>query len=192
MKSSIPTEPPELIATRRWVEEFVVGLGLCPFAGAVVDSPSLSLFLCDATQSAQLLELLHQRLLRFANQNSPTTELIVHPHVLTNFDDYNQFLDVVDHLLEDLNLLGVLQVASFHPDYCFAGCDEQAPENYSNRSPYPMLHILREDSVSQAVDSYPNVDEIPLRNIATLKQQSHKELAKRLSQIRRSAETEKK
>ncbi len=96
------------------------------------------------------------------------TTLLIHPNVLQDFATYNQFLDLVDALLEQLELEGIYQVASFHPDYQFAGSDPDATRNYTNRSPYPVLHLLREESLERAIAGYPGVEEIPERNIELL------------------------
>jgi hypothetical protein len=108
------------------------------------------------------------------------TTLLIHPHTLGNFVDYNDFLGVVDQLLEELHLHGIIQVASFHPQYQFAGTEPDAAENYTNRSPYPMLHLLREASVSQAVDADDEVVKIPQRNIETMRDLGGEQILKRL------------
>ena len=91
--------------------------------------------------------------------------MLIHPDVLKNFSDYNQFLDMVDGLLAQMDLEGVFQVASFHPEYQFADTDVDDPENYTNRSPYPVLHILREETIERAIASTPDIDQVPARNI---------------------------
>ena len=107
----------------------------------------------------------------------------MHPHVLGNFLDYNDFLDVVDQLLKKLCLGGAIQVASFHPQYQFAGTEPNAAENYTNRSPYPMLHLLRETSVSQAADVSDEILEIPRRNIETMRNLGQEQILKRLQTL---------
>lgn len=97
------------------------------------------------------------------------TTLLVHPHCLGDFLAYNDFLDVVDEVVRDRGLEGVVQVVSFHPDYRFAGTDPDAAENFTNRSPFPMLHLLREDSVTRAVEEHPDVAGIPVRNVAHMR-----------------------
>jgi hypothetical protein len=157
--------------TRRWLERAVIGLNLCPFAKAVVAKQQLRVVLSDATSPEALLAELGEELLRL--RDTPALEidttLLVHPGVLVDFLDYNDFLEQADALVEALELDGVLQVASFHPRYQFAGSEPDAVENFTNRSPYPTLHLLREDSVSRAVDAYPDPDAIIERNIATLR-----------------------
>ena len=164
------TEPDPIADTRRWLERAVIGLNLCPFAKAVVAKDQVRFVLSDATQPAQLLETLGEELVRLRDTDPAEldTTLIVHPQVLADFLDYNDFLDEADALVVELDLEGVLQVASFHPRYQFAGTDEDAVENFTNRSPWPTLHLLREDSVSRAVAAYPDPDVIVERNVETL------------------------
>src|SRR5690606_26052979 len=121
------------------------------------------------------LEQLGEELLRLRDTPAETvdTTLIVHPHVLEDFLDYNDFLDAADGLVEELGLEGVLQVASFHPQYRFAGSGADDIANFTNRSPWPTLHLLREDSVSRAVDAFPDPDAIVERNVATLEELGH-------------------
>jgi uncharacterized protein len=126
--------------------------------------------LSDATTPQSLLEILGEELLRLRDTPADEidTTLIVHPRVLEDFLDYNDFLEDADGLVEALELDGVLQVASFHPRYHFAGTEPDDVGNYTNRSPWPTLHLLREDSVSRAVAAFPDPDAIVERNIATL------------------------
>src|SRR5262245_32568511 len=138
--------------TRRWISSFVIGLGLCPFARQVFDAGRIRYAISHSRDEHTLSNDLAREshlLLASPGPQIETTRLI-HPHVLANFLDYNDFLGVVDQLLEELRLCGTIQVASFHPQYRFAGTEPNAAENYTNRSPYPMLHLLRETSVSQS------------------------------------------
>lgn len=157
--------------TRRWLERAVIGLNLCPFAKAVVAKGQVRFVLSDAsTRSALLAELGEELLLlRDTPAERIDTTLLIHPQVLGDFLDYNDFLDDADALVETLELDGVLQVASFHPDYRFADSEADAVENFTNRAPYPTLHLLREDSVSRAVDAFPDPDAIVQRNVETLR-----------------------
>ncbi len=159
-----------LAATRRWLERAVIGLNLCPFAKAVYVKDQVRFVLSDATTPEALLQLLGEELahLHEVAAESVDTTLIVHPQVLTDFLDYNDFLDDADALVEALGLEGELQVASFHPDYQFAGTLPDDVGNCTNRAPYPTLHLLREDSISRAVAIFPDPDAIVERNIATL------------------------
>lgn len=158
-------------ATRRWVEQVVVAFNLCPFAKRELMKERVRFVVSKATDEATLLdELAHELALLNVNQAVETT-LLIHPQVLQDFYQYNDFLEAADELLVDMDLEGVYQVASFHPDYQFGGTEPDDVENYTNRSPYPMLHLLREDSLSQAIDNYPEVDLIPERNIECMNEQ---------------------
>ena len=156
--------------TRRWIERAVIGLNLCPFAKAVVAKGQVRMVLSEARDEAALLAQLGEELLHLRDTPAEVTDttLIVHPHVLQDFLDYNDFLDAADGLVEELGLDGVLQVASFHPQYQFADSAPDDIANCTNRSPWPTLHLLREDSVSRAVAAFPDPDEIVERNIGTL------------------------
>ncbi|GAA3925756.1 DUF1415 domain-containing protein [Luteimonas lutimaris] len=161
--------------TRRWIERAVIGLNLCPFAKAVVAKGQVRYVLSDATTPGALLEILGEELLRLRDTPAEDidTTLIVHPNVLADFLDYNDFLDDADALVVQLELDGELQVASFHPHYRFAGSSEDDIANFTNRSPWPTLHLLREDSVSRAVAAFPDPDAIVERNVATLEELGH-------------------
>ncbi len=169
--ASAATESDAIEATRLWLERAVIGLNLCPFAKAVHARGQIRWVLSDATTPEALLETLGDELLllRDTPADAVDTALLVHPHVLNDFLEYNDFLETADALVESLGLDGVLQVASFHPQYQFAGSEPDAVENFTNRSPYPTLHLLREDSVSRAVDAYPDPHAIIERNVATLR-----------------------
>jgi hypothetical protein len=174
--ANAPLSAPEsadkvIAATRRWLRHAVIGLGLCPFAAAPFVREQIRYRVSEQRSTNGLLEELAQELLAL-NAADPLlceTSLLIHPHVLNDFGEYNQFLDEAEGTLVALGLGGELQIASFHPDYRFAGTAPNDLENYSNRSPYPMLHLLREASVTRAVSTYPDVSEIGQRNIATLR-----------------------
>ncbi|MGN0859333.1 MAG: DUF1415 domain-containing protein [Stenotrophomonas sp.] len=156
--------------TRRWLEKAVIGLNLCPFAKAVYVKDQVRFVLSDASTPEALIEQLAEELLllRDTPAEQIDTTLIIHPDVLTDFLDYNDFLDNADAAVEALDLSGILQVASFHPDYQFDGTHADDASNYTNRAPFPTLHLLREDSVERAVAAFPDPDVIVERNIATL------------------------
>ena len=165
------TDSDAIEATRRWLERAVIGLNLCPFAKAVHVRGQIRWVLSDATTPEALLETLGEELLwlRDTSAEEVDTTLLIHPQVLTDFLDYNDFLETADALVESLGLDGVLQVASFHPDYQFAGSAPDDVENFTNRSPCPTLHLLREDSVSRAVEAFPDPEVIVERNVETLR-----------------------
>jgi hypothetical protein len=156
---------------RRWLERAVIGLNLCPFAKAVYAKEQVRIVVSDASTARALLEELGEEmaLLRDTPAATIDTTLLVHPQVLQDFLDYNDFLDDADALVEALGLDGMLQVASFHPQYQFAGTEPDDAENLTNRAPYPILHLLREDSVDRAVEAYPEPDAIIERNVSTMR-----------------------
>jgi hypothetical protein len=160
-----------IAATRHWLERAVIGLNLCPFAKAVHVKEQIRWVESPARDAQALLEDLVRELqfLAAADPEAVETTLLIHPHALNDFLDYNDFLDPADAAIEELGLAGVLQVASFHPDYQFAGTAADDVENLSNRSPHPMLHLLREDSIDRAVANFPDAATIYERNIETLR-----------------------
>ena len=163
--------------TRQWVEQLVVGLNLCPFARAELVNQRIRFEVTQATSEAQLLAALQSELLLLGQQPAIETTLLIHPQVMISFDDYNQFLNRVDDLLEAEGWQGVYQVASFHPDYQFGGTEADDAENYTNRSPYPMLHLLREASLERAIERFGDTEQIPARNIELLEQMGSQRLA---------------
>ncbi|PPE73674.1 DUF1415 domain-containing protein [Solimonas fluminis] len=159
-------------AVRQWLDRVVIGLNLCPFAARPVRAGQLRVFVSAATTELDLLTDLQLELARL-DETPPEqleTTLVVAPQMLADFLDYNDFLDRADELLQSFEWDGTYQVASFHPQYQFAGTGPDDPENLSNRSPYPMLHLLREDSVEAAVDAHPDIDGIPEANIRRLRE----------------------
>ena len=169
---ALPEDASYLTATARWLERAVIGLNLCPFARAPYVQGKLRMRVSHARDADALLDDLCGELqsLNALTANECETGLLIHPFVLTDFLDYNDFLDVADAAVQTLQLDGVWQVASFHPDYQFADSEPGAIENFSNRSPYPTLHLLREASVERAMNSMPDTDSIYRHNIKTLQQ----------------------
>lgn len=158
--------------TQHWLEHAVIGLNLCPFAKAVQVKQQIRWVESTARDAQGLLDdLVHElQFLAAAHPEAVDTTLLIHPQALTDFLDYNDFLDIADAAVEKLGLDGALQVASFHPEYQFEGTSPDDVENLSNRSPYPMLHLLREDSIARALAAYPDAAAIYERNIETLRQ----------------------
>ena len=156
--------------TRAWVDRAVIGLNLCPFAKAVQVKGQIRYIVTGAADTDALLDALRAelRLLADADPAQVETTLLIHPGVLTDFLGFNEFLGVADAALEALGYAGVLQVASFHPQYQFAGTAADDVTNATNRSPYPTLHLLREASIDQAVAAFPEAKTIYERNIRTL------------------------
>ncbi len=156
--------------TQQWLERAVIGLNLCPFAKSVhVNGRIRYLVSAAATPELLLKDLAHELLsLQRADPDEQETTLLIHPLVLTDFLDFNDFLGAADALLEDLELTGELQIASFHPDYQFAGTEIDDISNYSNRAPYPTLHLLRESSIERAIATMEDTDAIYEANLLTL------------------------
>jgi hypothetical protein len=155
-------------ATRKWVEDVVVGYNLCPFAKRELVRDRVRFVVSEAETEDELLQAVHAELQRLEDDPNIETTLLVHPNVLQDFPAYNEFLDATDGLLAYMNLEGIYQIASFHPDYQFEGTEPEAAENYTNRSPYPMFHLIREASLEAVINNYPDVDGIPDRNIALM------------------------
>lgn len=161
-------EPPDA-AVRRWVEQFVVGLGLCPFAAPVLQT--MRVVTTPATSLEGLLRAFEAELQRLVDSDPgalPTT-LLVAPDMLADFEDYLDALALLEAALADAGLEGEIQVASFHPEYRFADADPDDVAHYTNRAPYPTFHLLREAHVSEAVDRHPDPEGIPIRNVAQLR-----------------------
>lgn len=163
------SEATVIAATRHWVETVVVGLNLCPFAQRELQRDTVRFAVTAATTERALLEALADELARLETDPGVETTLLIHPQVLDDFIDYNDFLDDADTLLANAGLDGIYQIASFHPRYQFADTEPDDPENYTNRSPFPLLHLLRESSVARAVDTYADVEGIPERNVDTMR-----------------------
>ena len=156
--------------TRAWVRRAVIGLNLCPFARAVDAKDQIRYVFSDATDAETLLATLVVELQRLADTDAAVvdTTMVIHPRVFADFEDFNDFLELADAAVEDLDLDGILQVASFHPQFQFADTEPDDITNATNRSPYPTLHLLREDSVDRAVAAFPEAEAIFERNMETL------------------------
>lgn len=166
------TEAAACARTRAWIERVVVGLNLCPFAAHPLAKGRVRIVATLSDALPDLIQLLTQEMASLVSRDPAAVEttLVVHPHLLPDFLDYNDFLGFAEQLLVDFGLTGEVQIASFHPDYQFAHLAADRVENYTNRSPYPMLHLLREASVSKAVEFYDDVEQIPGRNEAKLRE----------------------
>jgi uncharacterized protein len=168
--TATPTHDDAIDATRIWLERAVIGLNLCPFAKAVHKKGQVRYVVSDATQPLQLHEDLVRELelLRDTSPEQVDTTLLIHPGVLADFMDFNEFLEVADDTVADLALEGEIQVASFHPDFQFEGTAPDDITNYTNRSPFPTLHLLREASIDKAVAAFPDASSIFEANMETL------------------------
>jgi len=172
MSAAAANHLPIIAATRRWLEKAVIGLNLCPFAKSVHVKGQIRYVVSEACDEEALLTDLETELaaLCAASPEAVDTTLLIHPYVLADFDDFVRFLDLVDVVLKVHRYLGVLQVASFHPQYVFADSEADDVSNCSNRSPYPTLHLLREASLDRAVTAFPDAATIYEANRRTLRQ----------------------
>jgi hypothetical protein len=166
--------------TQKWLLEAVVGLNLCPFAKAVVVKDMVRYRVCASAEPLDVLAILREELqhLAEADPDKLDTTLLIAPNALPDFLDFNDFLADCDDVLMDLELDGVLQVADFHPHYQFGGTDVDDIENFTNRTPYPTLHLLREASIDKAVEANPDASLIFERNIEVLNKLGHEGWAK--------------
>jgi hypothetical protein len=164
-------DDPAIAATRQWLERAVIGLNLCPFARAPYVKNRVRFRVSSAGNEDELVADLAEELglLAAAEPDDIETTLLIHPQVLQDFHDFNDFLEIADATVTALGLEGELQVASFHPDYQFADAAPDAIENCTNRSPFPTLHLLRESSIDRAIDAIDDTDEIYRRNIESLR-----------------------
>lgn len=158
-------------ATRRWISSVVIGLNLCPFAQRVFQGDLIRYVVTMADDAEDLRTALAEELSFLAASPIGVVEttILIHPHALTRFSDYCDFLSVAERLVKTKGLIGVIQIASFHPQFQFADADVDAVENFTNRSPYPMLHLLREESVTKVADGAIDLLDIPRRNATTLR-----------------------
>ena len=156
--------------TKLWLDRFVIGLNLCPFAKHPFRNDKIRYIVFEGSD----LEKLTETWLKEANalvETTPSvleTTLIILPEVLDEFEAYLDFIEMSEFILEEVDLDGVIQIASFHPDYQFDETEPTDVENYTNRSPFPMLHLLREESVNRAIEAYPEIGDIPDNNIDTM------------------------
>lgn len=162
-----------------WLDSVVIAQQLCPFAARPRQQGSIRIAVADEQDPQALLERCYAELMKLADTEPGTleTSLLVVPALQESFDDYWEFVGIVEDLLESSPWRGQFQVASFHPEYCFEGCEASDPANYSNRAPWPILHLLREDSVAAAVASHPDIHGIPERNMTLLREMSAEALA---------------
>lgn len=153
-----------------WLEKVVIGLNLCPFAAKPARNKQIRIAVSEATDEEALLASILTELntLTSTSVDQLETTLVVVPKMLQDFDDYNLFLNWTDALLKQQQLEGIIQVATFHPNYCFAGCEPEDAENLTNRSPYPIFHLIREDSLEKVLQHYPEPEKIPENNINTV------------------------
>lgn len=172
MHTSHPSQEVIITEMRRWLEKAVIGLNLCPFAKSVYIKNQVRFVVSnsDSTEALQAELAAELSKLKETEPSKVDTVLLIHPYVLNNFLDFNDFLDVAEMTVEALGLEGEFQVASFHPEYQFADAEPDDISNYTNRAPYPTLHLLRESSIDRAVEAFPDAADIFERNIETMRQ----------------------
>ena len=186
---NLPDADTVIAHTRCWIEQVVIKLNLCPFARKPFESGRVRFVVSTANQPEALRADLQTELAFLSSTAAETVEttLLIHPYTLNKFLDYNDFLDVADALIEEQNYGGEFQVASFHPLYQFVGTSADAAENYTNRSPYPTLHLLREENLERAIEGFPHPEKIPERNIRTLNELGAEHLRETLRLCMRDA-----
>lgn len=185
MKETKKTDALQL--TKNWLETFVLGLNLCPFARHPLRNGKVRFVVFEGDDLEALTETF-VRELAYLDQAPPSvceTTLIILRDILGEFEEYLDFMEMSEIIVEQLELEGVFQVASFHPDYQFEETEPTDAENYTNRSPYPMIHLLREDSVTRAVEAFPEVGDIPARNIETMNNLGIEKIKSLLNDIRK-------
>ncbi len=168
----------QIDAVKHWLDEIVIGLNFCPFAAKPRRNKQIRYICSQATSSEDLLIDLQEELTLL--DQTPATEiettLLIISKMLADFSDYNQFLDLVDELLVQCEWEGIFQVASFHPDYSFADTEPDSVDNLTNRSPFPVLHIIREDSIEKVIKNITSADEIYKQNIQTIRNLSSEQI----------------
>ncbi|WP_343290821.1 DUF1415 domain-containing protein [Vibrio harveyi] len=164
----------------QWLNDVVIGLNLCPFAAKPQRNKQIKIFVSEASQEEALLEDILLQLIELSNTEPEKLEttLVVVPNMLQDFWDYNFFIDWVEGLIKQQDWEGIFQVATFHPDYCFGGAEPEDDENLTNRSPYPVFHLIREESMEKVLKHYPDPDSIPDTNIARVSALSEEERKK--------------
>ncbi|HDM8156942.1 TPA: DUF1415 domain-containing protein [Vibrio harveyi] len=164
----------------QWLNDVVIGLNLCPFAAKPQRNKQIKIFVSEASQEEALLEDILLQLIELSNTEPEKLEttLVVVPNMLQDFWDYNFFIDWVEGLIKQQDWEGIFQVATFHPDYCFGGAEPEDDENLTNRSPYPVFHLIREESMEKVLKHYPDPESIPDNNIARVSALSEEERKK--------------
>lgn len=163
----------EVVAeTRHWLQRIVIGLGLCPFAAAPFSAGRIAYAVCESGDDEAVYQAFVKTLegLLLASVEEQETALLIVPRGLASFDDYLDVLEMLEQAIEHGGFAGMVQVASFHPGYRFDGAPADDPANYSNRSPYPMFHLIREAGLAAALAAYPDPEQIPERNVARLRE----------------------
>jgi hypothetical protein len=159
-----------------WLRSFIIEYNICPFARQEYERGSIHYAVINSNNTKQCLQLVFEECISLDAKTEIETTLIIFPDLFTQFEDFLDFLALAESLLIEQNYEGIYQLASFHPYYCFEGISPMDPANYTNRSPYPMLHLIRESSLEQALQSFPHPEKIPERNIILTRQMGQKKL----------------
>jgi hypothetical protein len=159
-----------VVQTKKWIYDVIIGCNFCPFAAPVFKAGSIAYDIIEDATMDEALQALFDSFIKLDEEQSTETLFLIFPDSFQSFEKYLLLVELSEALLAKEGYEGVYQIASFHPEYLFAGSSNNDPENFTNRSPYPMLHLLREESVSRAVDSFPGTEKIPQRNIKFAKQ----------------------
>ncbi|MDG0972080.1 MAG: DUF1415 domain-containing protein [Porticoccaceae bacterium] len=170
---------------RAWLDDFVVGLNLCPFARPVVASKALRITICDSGDLQQVAEsfVAELELMQQSSESAIATTLLVLPNALNDFEQYLGFIENAETLIDEIGLCGTIQLASFHPDYQFEGEPADSASHFSNRSPFPLIHFLREDMMERVLENFPNPEQIPQRNIETLEAMGREDVERILKNV---------
>ena len=165
-----PVSDPDTIIqqTKNWIQQIVIGLGLCPFAAREFENNRIDYTVSDGKETEQHLRQLADCFSTLDKNATIETSLLIYSDSYQQFDDYLELLYLANRLVENLKYVGIYQIASFHPDYRFEGSKKKDAANFTNRSPYPMLHILREHSIEKAIENYDNIESVPDDNIKKL------------------------
>ncbi len=161
-----PAHSAVIAQTKKWITDVVVGCNFCPFAGREVKKDTIHYEVLENANTAKVLGAVVTLLQQLDRDPGIETTLLIFTGSFAGFDDYLDLLEEAESILQKEGYEGVYQLASFHPQYLFAGSGDGDAANYTNRSPYPMLHFLREESVTKAIESYPGIEEVPGQNIA--------------------------
>ncbi|MCG9582696.1 DUF1415 domain-containing protein [Vibrio tubiashii] len=164
-------------AVNQWLDDVVIGLNLCPFAAKPQRNKQIKIFVSEATKEEALLEDILAQLMELdaTEPEELETTLVAVPNMLSDFYDYNLFIDWIEALIRQQEWDGIFQLATFHPDYCFGGAEPEDDENLTNRSPYPVFHLIREESMEKVLKHYPNPEAIPDTNIARVESLTEQE-----------------
>ena len=174
--------------TKLWVEQVVIGLNLCPFASKPVKDNKVAYIAAGDATMEQHLQQLADCFKQLDSEPGTETSLLIFPESYQSFDNYLELLYLSNLLLDDLRYTGVYQLASFHPAYCFENSDENDAANFTNRSPYPMLHIIRESSLEKAIAGFEGIEKVPERNVNTLRQLGYHKMEQTLQELLQAEE----